>query len=168
MTVQVLLDRLDNVRSRGSGRWSACCPAHPDKTPSLSIRETDTRILLHCFGGCEPKQIVAVLGLELKDLFTDNPTSHGQRPIPKPQKLDLVAVAFRFELAALDRQLRADAVLEAVAKFNGDDLSEKEQDRLMKAVARAFEDKDRAEFLKTAADDFRVKAFQEREDRHAA
>lgn len=157
MTLQALLDRLDGVRSRGTGRYTSKCPAHADKSPSLSIQERGTRILFHCFGGCEPKQIVAALGLELKDLFTDTPTSRGQRPSPTSQKLDLAVLAHHFEMAALDRRLRADAVLNAVATFNSAELSDSQRDRLMNAVALAFEDRERAEFLETVADGWRLK-----------
>ncbi len=167
MTVQALLDRLDSVRSRGTGRYKAKCPAHPDKTPSLSIRETHTRTLLHCFSGCTPEEILAALRLEWKDLFKDTPTPRGQRLTPKPQKLDLIAAAHRFELAALDRRLRADVVLQTATNFKIDELSEQQFDRVLNAVARAYADRERAEFLETVADDFRMKAFHEREALHA-
>ncbi len=163
-----LLRHLEKVRDHGFGRWSARCPAHADRLPSLSIREADSRILLHCFAGCKPEAIVEALGLEMRDLFTDTPTHPGQQPVLKPQRLDLVAVAFRFELAALDRRFRADAVLKAVAGFNGDNVSDEDRDRLMNAVACAYADRDRAAYLETVADDFRLKAFQKREDCHAA
>jgi len=168
MTSADLLRQLDGVRARGSGRWSARCPAHSDKSPSLSIREEGSRILLHCFAGCEPEAIVTALGLELKDLFMDSPSSQGKQLPPKPQKLDLAAVAFRFELAALDRRLRAERVLTAVGTFNGDGMNDEERDLLMKVVARAHEDQDRAEFLEAVADNFRVKAFRKGEECHAA
>ncbi len=168
MTSTDLLRQLDGVKARGSDRWSARCPAHADKSPSLSIREAGSRILLHCFAGCEPEKIVRALSLELKDLFSDSPPSQGQRFPPKLQKLDLAAVAFRFELAALDRRLRAERVLTGVGAFNGDGMNDEERDRLMKVVARSYEDRDRAEFLETLADDFRVKALHERTERHAA
>lgn len=168
MNVEMLFARLDGVRSRGAGKFIARCPAHQDKSPSLSIREGIDRILLHCFAGCQPESIVAALGLEMRDLFTDTPTSHGQRSTPRPQRLDLVAVAFRFELAALDRRLRADTVLMAVANFTIEALSEEQLDRLMNAVASAYQDRERAEFLEVVAHDFRTKAFHERMERHAA
>ena len=168
MTAEALLDRLEGVRSCGAGRWKACCAVHADISPSLSIREANGKLLLHCFAGCKTEEIVAALGLELKDLFTDHPISHGQRPIPKPQKLDLSALAFRFELAALDRRLRADAVLQAVENFSSDDLSDSQRDRLMNVAARAYADRGRAEFLESVADGFRWKAFEERRNPHAA
>lgn len=74
MTAAALLDRLDNVRSRGIGQWIATCPAHyPDKTPSLSVREGERGLLLHCFAGCEKPAIVEAIGLTMVDLFFDAP-----------------------------------------------------------------------------------------------
>lgn len=133
----------------------------------MSIREVDGKLLVHCFAGCTPEEIVGALGLDLKDLFTDSPTLRGEWPTPKPQKLDLVAVAFRFEMAALDRRLRAERVLKAVANFNSDELSDSQRDRLMKAIARADDDQDCAVFLETVADDLRITAYQQRNVHHA-
>jgi putative DNA primase/helicase len=42
--------------------WMACCPAHDDKTPSLSIREgLDGTLLVHCFAGCGQALVIAAL-----------------------------------------------------------------------------------------------------------
>lgn len=49
------------------GRWSgnqgvACCPAHDDRTPSLSLADgADGRLLLHCHAGCTFTDIQAAL-----------------------------------------------------------------------------------------------------------
>jgi hypothetical protein len=40
-----ILDKLDGVRSKGPGRWMARCPAHNDKTASLSIKDTGEIVL---------------------------------------------------------------------------------------------------------------------------
>lgn len=75
MEVGELLLRLEGVRGR-NGSWSAKCPAHDDRTPSLSVKETsDGRILMHCFGGCGAVDVLASLGLKLTDLFLE-PLSH--------------------------------------------------------------------------------------------
>lgn len=77
----ILVARLDGVRERGPGCWIARCPAHEDRTPSLSVRETqDGTILLHCFAGCSPADILAAVGLELRDLFPRRP-EHYQPPL---------------------------------------------------------------------------------------
>jgi hypothetical protein len=39
----------------------AKCPAHDDKTPSLSIRENDGKVLVHCHAGCSQDAVLAAL-----------------------------------------------------------------------------------------------------------
>lgn len=106
---QALLDRLDAVRPRGDGRWSARCPAHRDKTPSLSIRELpDGRILIYCFAGCDIQALTAALGVELSDLFPERlgHAMHGikrQRLITPAQALEIInANAFFIAVTACD------------------------------------------------------------------
>jgi hypothetical protein len=66
-----LLDRLEGVRKAGRG-WIARCPAHADRSASLSISEGDDgRVLLHDFAGCEVADVLAAVGLTLADLFPD-------------------------------------------------------------------------------------------------
>ncbi len=96
MNCQALLDRLDAVRQRGTGRWSAKCPAHADQSPSLSIREVDDgRILIYCFAGCDVHAITAALGIELSDLFPER-LGHSlrsmkrQRLITATQALEII------------------------------------------------------------------------------
>ncbi len=72
MKTDALLSRLEGVRQTGPGRWAARCPAHEDRAPSLSIRETDEgKVLLHCFVGCSNDDVLAALGLEWADLYPD-------------------------------------------------------------------------------------------------
>ena len=77
-------------------------------------------------------------------------------------------VAFHFELAALDRRLRADAVFQAVGNLSGEELTDPQRDQLMNAVARAYEDRERAEFLEATGDRLKLRAFDERAKRDAA
>ena len=76
----VLLDRLENVRQYGKG-LRAACPAHGGQsTSSLSIAQADDgRLLIHCFGGCEPLEILKVCGLEISDLMPERIT-HNATP----------------------------------------------------------------------------------------
>ncbi len=44
------------------GHWhgtygTACCPAHDDRRPSLSISERDGKLLVHCFAGCSQEAV---------------------------------------------------------------------------------------------------------------
>lgn len=65
-----VLSRLVGFRRRGSGRGMAKCPAHLDRSASLSVRETDSgSVLLHCFAGCGVDAVVAALDLRMEDLF---------------------------------------------------------------------------------------------------
>lgn len=81
MNADALLSRLARVRETGHGRWLACCPAHDDRSPSLSIRELpDGRILLHDFAGCETGDVLAAIGLTVADLFPDAVPVHRARP----------------------------------------------------------------------------------------
>jgi hypothetical protein len=76
-----VLDRVASPKQTGAGRWISRCPAHEDKSPSLSIRETDEgRCLLHCFGGCTTSDVLAALGLSFADLF-DKPLAQYLPPV---------------------------------------------------------------------------------------
>lgn len=66
-----LINRLQKVKQVGKGRWIACCPAHNDKSPSLSISEGGNKLLIHCHSGCSALDVVHAVGLELTDLFND-------------------------------------------------------------------------------------------------
>jgi hypothetical protein len=80
MSAALLLDRLDRVKQTGPGRWLARCPAHPDRRPSLSVRELgDGRVLVHDFGGCEVGNVLAALGLNIADLFPERLPQHNYR-----------------------------------------------------------------------------------------
>ncbi|MGB5833434.1 MAG: hypothetical protein WBG92_15760 [Thiohalocapsa sp.] len=66
-----LLSRLAGVIRTGDGRWSARCPAHEDRSPSLSVRNDGDRILFHCHAGCHPDDVLAAVGLAWRDLYPD-------------------------------------------------------------------------------------------------
>lgn len=154
------LDRLDGVKRRGSS-FMARCPAHADRGPSLSLRQGENaRILVHCFAGCRPEEIVAALGLTLADLFEDAPLN--ERRTPKPNRIDRVALAFRFDLAALDRRLRAERIITAGQKLHADTMTNDELDRALGFVARAHTDGARAELFGAVADTLRERDYIER------
>ena len=65
-----------NPRRSGDG-WSARCPAHDDRQPSLSVSVgAGDKVVLHCHADCRIDDIVAALGLDLADLF---PSSNGDQ-----------------------------------------------------------------------------------------
>ena len=66
--------------------WAARCPAHDDKSPSLSVSEGDDgKTLVHCHAGCTPEDVCQKLGLGLSDLMS-NPASRGGAPARTPEK----------------------------------------------------------------------------------
>jgi putative DNA primase/helicase len=70
---------------RLGGRWGAnggmCrCPAHDDRTPSLSVRPGRTRLLLHCFAACEAPAILRAL--DVQQLLEPSAGGAGEEPTP--------------------------------------------------------------------------------------
>ena len=70
--LDLVLSRLRGVKRHGD-RYMALCPAHQDKSPSLSLSRGDgDRALIHCYAGCQARDVLAAVGLELRDLFPGN------------------------------------------------------------------------------------------------
>lgn len=81
MSAGKLLDRLNKVRQTAPDRWIACCPAHEDHSPSLSVRELSCgTVLLKCFSGCGAADVVEAVGLQMSDLFPERPADNRYRP----------------------------------------------------------------------------------------
>ena len=80
MGADKLVERLEHCKPSGKGRWLARCPAHADKSPSLSIKETsDGRVLVHCFAGCGALDVISALDLEWDDLFPEDLTENYRK-----------------------------------------------------------------------------------------
>ena len=128
--IDLILPLLTKVRPRQPGQWSACCPAHEDRSPSLSVRQTpDGSILVHCFGGCGPEAVVAALGLQLRALYPPRQVN-GTEPKRQPR---LLTAGQALEL------LQTEATLIAVAAgniANGVRLTQHDLARLLVAAGR--------------------------------
>jgi putative DNA primase/helicase len=71
VTAEEFVSRLGLVKRSGNG-WMARCPAHEDRHASLAIGEGDDgRVLVNCHAGCTAEQIVAAMGIAMRDLFPD-------------------------------------------------------------------------------------------------
>jgi hypothetical protein len=62
------------------GRWhgsygTACCPAHDDRSPSLSISERDGRLLWRCHAGCDQGAVLEAL--QARGLLDEGQQSHS-------------------------------------------------------------------------------------------
>jgi hypothetical protein len=125
--VDHLLSRLDKVRLTGQGTYQARCPAHDDKGPSLTIRETDDcKVLIHCFAGCSVHEVIASIGMEISDLFPPR-GQHGKperRPFPAMDALRGIA----FEALVVSAA--------ASALLAGHPFTQVDRERLSMAAAR--------------------------------
>ncbi len=80
MSIESTIAKLKGVK-RDSNGWKSLCPAHKDKTASLSIALGDSgNVVLHCHAGCTWEQIRDAAGLAPDD--TSGPP--GQVPTHKP------------------------------------------------------------------------------------
>lgn len=71
---QELVDLVGTLQGRWTGQTALCrCPAHNDRTPSLSLRQGDRGILVHCYAGCTREDVLRELGQIV-------PTGHYQPP----------------------------------------------------------------------------------------
>jgi len=85
--ISEILSKFKGIKRRGDG-YMALCPAHPDKNPSLSIREADDKILIHCLAGCKIEDILFKVGLAMRDLFkssVDQNSSYNDTPVLPPE-----------------------------------------------------------------------------------
>jgi hypothetical protein len=128
--IDIVLRGLSGVRQRQPGQWSARCPAHDDRGPSLSVRETsDKAVLLHCFAGCTVNDITALLGLDMADLYPPRDSRPGEPR--RPPRLLTPGQALGL--------LRQEAMLTLVAASNlsrGMALTEQDRTRLLTSVGR--------------------------------
>ena len=131
-----LLNSLQKVKGR-NGSWTACCPAHNDKGPSLAVRETpDGRILLHCFAGCEVQNIVTAVGLDMTDLF---PPEEKRRDYPVEGKPKIKPAFYASDLLRIISFESMIVMLCAYDMSKGKKLSEGDMERLKVARERIEE-----------------------------
>lgn len=79
--IREALDQLGPVKRLTTGSYSAVCPSHEDRSPSLSITPIDGSVLLHCHAGCDTADVLAALGMTPADLY-DNPKPPRVAGIP--------------------------------------------------------------------------------------
>lgn len=159
--IDEFLARLDHVRLTPNG-WQARCPAHEDRSPSLSIAYTDEKILITCFAGCSYRAIAAALDWPLTDLFPAKVGRLHRRASPgqiwrKPNYRDL---AGHFEAMALLCHLHSEEIRQAATGVSITDWSDVDLDLALAAVAVAYEDEAQAERFQQVACEFRAAAIK--------
>lgn len=125
--IENILSRLAKVKRTGTGSYLACCPAHDDKSPSMTLREAeDGRILIHCFSGCEPLDILGAIGLELTDLFPERQADALR--IRKPWNANDILKALSYEITIIG--------VCASDLMKGKKLSKEDYNRMLTAITR--------------------------------
>jgi hypothetical protein len=130
MSVETFLSALDKVKRNGKGQWVACCPSHQDKSPSMTIAETDDgRVLVHCFAGCSVEEILGAVGMEFDVLYPPKPERHEPfKPMAKPFMAYSVIEVLAFEALIVVTAARLIA--------NGETLDSNDYQRLLLAAER--------------------------------
>jgi hypothetical protein len=107
------------LQARRTGRrWMARCPAHRDKSPSLSIQERDGRVLVHCFSGCPQDDVIAALRQRGLWPEPEHDRDNGRRSFLRDP--DRAADLARAEYWRATAQILAEHLLEELPLGNSD------------------------------------------------
>lgn len=132
MSVDNLLNKLNKVKRTANNTWLACCPAHDDRSPSLSITDNgDGKIMLKCFAGCETIDVLGAIGLDWEDVMPP------KQPLEKIQTMQ----PQKHKLYATDalRVLKIESQIIVMAAFDiqkGRAINEAEMSRIKLAMER--------------------------------
>ncbi len=128
MSIDVLLSRVDGVKETGHGKYVARCPAHDDRSPSLSIRDCDDgRVLVHCHAQCQIEDVLDAVGLGFSDLMPERVgTEHRYKPLKS--RFDARQV-----LAGISHEIMVVCLIADRMASSADD---QDQARLMLSAAR--------------------------------
>jgi putative DNA primase/helicase len=86
MTAVVIAQALGGAVRNGQG-WLAKCPAHDDRSPSLSLADGDGgKLLVKCFAGCDARAVLAAL--RQRDLLNGSATVSAPVTIPQYKQKD--------------------------------------------------------------------------------
>jgi hypothetical protein len=131
MIADKFLAQLTKVKRTGRESWIACCPAHEDKNPSMTVTEKDDgRVLIHCFAGCSVDSILGAVGMTFSDIYPEREADPYQ-----PNKPERMPFNPRDVLAAVSTESLIVA-LSGAQVANGEPLDDVNRKRLMLAVER--------------------------------
>lgn len=73
LVVDALRANGSHVIERGTAKAQAQCPAHDDRNPSLEVkpRSDGKGVTVHCYAGCDYRDVLAAAGLTIGDLFDE-------------------------------------------------------------------------------------------------
>ena len=86
-----IANALQKSKQNGSD-WMACCPAHDDHNPSLSISDgEDGKVLVKCFAGCTQTSVIdALKGKGLWPEQSKNKLNGKNSTLKKTQKKRII------------------------------------------------------------------------------
>ena len=61
LTISDIARGLSKVWWHGDHKFTACCPAHDDRNPSLSVSDKNGKILVKCWAGCTQEEVIGAL-----------------------------------------------------------------------------------------------------------
>ena len=81
------LHRLGLEPRKAGEEYSCCCPAHKDRSPSLSIGiGSNGQALIKCHKGCSLDSILSRLHLEISDLFAEDGATKPRNSPPAKKR----------------------------------------------------------------------------------
>lgn len=133
--IEDILSRLEKVKRTGRNNWLACCPAHDDKNPSLTLTHGENGgVVARCHSHqCDISAIVHAVGLGWAPWFPPKaPSDYDfrgpiRRPFPAADVLEALALECR--IVAI--------VAEGIEK--GEDVPEIDRERMRVAIMRIRE-----------------------------
>ncbi len=134
--IENILSRLEKVECKGNNKWIACCPSHDDKTPSLTIMDSNGKILIHCFAGCNPIDVIQSVGLSMTDLFPDKGLSDFKGFIQIQREVAEKKLVKEINVIDVERTVLA---LAKTQRANGNKLSQKDLIREKEAYLKIKE-----------------------------
>lgn len=85
---QETIDIVAALKGRWHGSYAMCvCPAHADRTPSLSVRQGERGILVHCFAGCRSEDVLREIGRTKPILHSPPPTYSPEGTAPNVRRI---------------------------------------------------------------------------------
>jgi hypothetical protein len=85
---QETIDIVAALKGRWHGSYAMCiCPAHADRTPSLSVRQGERGILVHCFAGCRSEDVLREIGRTKPILNSPPPSYRPEGAAPNVKKI---------------------------------------------------------------------------------
>jgi hypothetical protein len=127
--MEKILQRLKKVKWSGTNQAMACCPAHEDKTPSLSIKDIGGgKILINCLAGCATEDVLSSIGLDWDDVMPEKTTHHRLKPTKDRVYATDALKAIRYEAQIV--------MLCAFDMEKGREISKEDRERLKLSVER--------------------------------